>query len=116
MFYGPSLPVAPVTEVREQDFELVVALGRDGEADGRLYLDDGESLEQDGTSDMRLEFWNESLRATGAFNYDTSTIFKAVTVLRLEAGGGGNRTRTKVEIDDPLQRTGEFELDIHEGK
>lgn len=104
-------------EVREKDFELIVALGRDRTAEGRLYLDDGESLEQERTSDMRVEFQNGTLSVTGTFEYDTPTRLKAVTVLGLDAGRdgagtGGNRTGAKIEIDEPLHRTGGFEVDI----
>lgn len=76
------------TEIRERDLELIVALGRDGTAEGNLYLDDGESLEQDGTSEMNFEFRNGALSVAGTFEYNTSARMKAITIIRPEAGGG----------------------------
>lgn len=83
-----------------------------------MYLDDGESLEEKGTSEMQFEFRNGSLSVTGTFNYDTSATLKAFTVLGLETGhdgvgGSGNGTRVKIEVDEPLHRTGGFEVNTH---
>ncbi|KAF2005735.1 glycoside hydrolase family 31 protein [Amniculicola lignicola CBS 123094] len=73
------------TAVRSEDFELLVAPGRDGKATGTLYLDDGESLEQDGTSEIRFTFDGETLKADGSFDFSTKVRIQSVTIL----GEGG---------------------------
>ncbi|RDA95699.1 hypothetical protein CP533_1163 [Ophiocordyceps camponoti-saundersi (nom. inval.)] len=59
------------TELRRQDFELLVALDDHGEALGELYLDDGESLDpQDGLSliSFRYNHTDGFLSFHGVFN------------------------------------------------
>merc|ERR1712014_369262 len=44
------------TELRKQDFTVVIAPGLDGTAKGSLYLDDGVSLEQGATSYIHFHY------------------------------------------------------------
>ena len=44
------------TEVRKQDFELVVAPGGDGKATGKLYVDDGESVSPSSRTEVWMRF------------------------------------------------------------
>ncbi|KAF2744056.1 glycoside hydrolase family 31 protein [Sporormia fimetaria CBS 119925] len=53
------------TEVRKQPFEILIAPGRDGKAKGRLYVDDGESLEQNGVTDLEFEWDGSQFTITG---------------------------------------------------
>lgn len=72
------------TEVRAQDFELLVPLGRDGKAAGELYLDDGVSIEQaSGTTDVQFAFADGVLTVDGAFGYETGAKITKVTFLGL---------------------------------
>lgn len=57
------------TQLREQNFELLVAPNDEGHADGYLYLDDGESLEQDGTSEIRFTYADGKLSMNGTFDF-----------------------------------------------
>ena len=57
-------------EVRQKDFEFVVASSRNGTASGRLYIDDGESLEPEGALDLKLDFVNGTLTVDGNFGWD----------------------------------------------
>ncbi|WEW58161.1 glycosyl hydrolase [Emydomyces testavorans] len=76
------------TELRSKDFELLVALGLDGTATGRLYVDDGETL--DGGSKVHLDF----KYAHGKF---TSTVLDGV-----DAGKAGVRIRSVKIIGQDL--------------
>ena len=67
--------------LRDENFELYVAPDVDGKADGTLYLDDGESLVQDGVSEIRFSWNGETIRADGTFGYGTSLRVKSITVL-----------------------------------
>ena len=106
------------TEVREQDFEVVAALDREGRAEGSLYLDDGESLVQNETSEIKICFENGSISVTGTFEYATSARLKAVTVLGLagesgsEAGDRDTGTKKTTEVDEALHRTSGFVVTI----
>ncbi|ROV94562.1 hypothetical protein VMCG_08149 [Cytospora schulzeri] len=69
------------TELREKDFELVIPLGGNGTASGRLYLDDGVSLEQNGTTLVDFSYTDGKLVATGTFGYSTPVKLSKVTIL-----------------------------------
>lgn len=57
------------TELRKQPFELVICLDREGNAEGSLYLDDGDSLEQPHTSEIHFEYHNGVLKVSGKFDF-----------------------------------------------
>ncbi|KAL2023098.1 hypothetical protein VTK56DRAFT_3704 [Thermocarpiscus australiensis] len=99
------------TEVRRQDFELLVPLGADGTAAGQLYLDDGVSIQQQGTTLVTFRYARGVLTARGTFGYKTDVRITKVTVI-----GAGGRKRdgevltTEVTVDQPL--TGDFTINI----
>ncbi|KAK3386291.1 glycosyl hydrolases family 31-domain-containing protein [Sordaria brevicollis] len=81
-------------EVRERDFEILVAPDEEGKARGRLYLDDGESMEVGGR-ESEIEFlWEGSgsgggrLEVRGVFGYETEVRVRRVVVLDDGRGGG----------------------------
>lgn len=67
--------------LRDKPFELLVAPGSDGTASGSLYLDDGESLEQSGTSDIKFTLSGSTLKAEGTFGFPTVLHIKSVTFM-----------------------------------
>lgn len=75
------------TELRKQDFTVVIAPGLDGTAKGSLYLDDGVSLEQGATSYIHFHYSaNGEFRMEGTFDYDSGNSITGVMVL----GSGDN--------------------------
>jgi alpha-glucosidase len=72
--------------LRDKPFELLVALDSNGNASGTLYLDDGESLQQSETSEIKLSFSGSTLSADGTFGFPTVLKIARVTVM---SGGGG---------------------------
>lgn len=68
-------------ELRRKNFELLVAPGLDGRAQGQLYLDDGESLVQNRTSRVTFDYAEGTLRIRGEFGYDPSVVVESITVL-----------------------------------
>lgn len=60
--------VMTTTELRDKDFELLIPLRSNGTASGRLYLDDGVSLEQKGTTFVQFSYADSKLMATGTFD------------------------------------------------
>lgn len=118
---------ATTAALRKEDFGLLVVPDAGGAASGRLYLDDGVSLEQqDGTTTLvEFSYAAGKLVADGTFGYDTGDlIFGNVTIL----GVGTNQTALRVKgsnetvyvdeasgavtfkIDRPL--TGGFEVEL----
>lgn len=83
-------------ELRRADFELLVAVGRDGAAaTGQLYLDDGVSLRQDATTLVRFSYADGKLVAEGTFAYDTEVVISSVTILGLGVAAGNQTLRVK---------------------
>lgn len=69
-------------QLRTKDFELLVAPDANGYAEGELYLDDGESLVQNKTSEIRFTYGGDSLEMSGLFGYDMGDVKIAkVTIL-----------------------------------
>ena len=56
-------------DLRTKPFELVIAPGLDGSATGELYIDDGDSLEQDKITDVKLYFKDNKLIVSGKTDY-----------------------------------------------
>ncbi|KAL7623189.1 hypothetical protein AAE478_006870 [Parahypoxylon ruwenzoriense] len=100
-------------QLRRKPFEILVPVGRDGRAAGTLYLDDGESVEQQGgTSEIRFEYADGVLAVDGTFGYvrDDLRVTK-VTFLGVSGegeGGSGSRPArdvVSVVVDSPLTET-----------
>ena len=71
------------TEVRKQDFELVVAPGGDGKATGKLYVDDGESVSPSSKTEVWMRFGDSPGRLDigGMFGYELGVEVKGVKFL-----------------------------------
>ena len=72
------------TALRKENFELIVAVGKNGKAEGSLYLDDGESIVQKGTTYAKFKYEKGLLKVTGKFGYKTDNKIVKVTVLGLK--------------------------------
>ncbi|ESK89121.1 alpha-glucosidase [Moniliophthora roreri MCA 2997] len=89
-------------ELREKDFEIVVAQSKDGVATGKLYVDDGVSIEQPGGQTfLDMSFANGTLSVSGEFGFALNVNLKRVVVL------GVDQAPTSVEMNG----TKEFEYD-----
>ncbi|KAI4598086.1 hypothetical protein KJ359_003895 [Pestalotiopsis sp. 9143b] len=97
------------TELRRQDYEIVVPVGAAGSAAGELYLDDGESLEQAGVTSITLAFDGTYLTAEGIFEYETDLKISKVTVLGSPSSKKCKRS-VSVDVDQPL--TGTFKIQV----
>ncbi|KIK51755.1 glycoside hydrolase family 31 protein [Collybiopsis luxurians FD-317 M1] len=70
------------TELRQTDFELIVAPGSDGTASGQLYADDGVSLEQaNGTTSVTFGYQGGTLSMNGTFGFDLGVNVASVKIL-----------------------------------
>ncbi|TDZ14381.1 putative alpha/beta-glucosidase agdC [Colletotrichum orbiculare MAFF 240422] len=100
------------TKLREENFELLIAVDRNGTAKGQLYLDDGVSLEQAGVTHVTFDYKDGKVAVDGDFGYSTPLKVSKITLL----GGGqqaGKRAESvkTIEVDKPL--TGPFVVDIN---
>jgi alpha-glucosidase len=93
--------------LREQPFSVVIAPDKNGEAKGRLYLDDGESIEQPGKSEIEFVYKDGKLSTTGSFAYaamgEESIEVKRVVVL-------GQLSADTVE--GPWKLDGKWEVEV----
>ncbi len=69
------------TALRSQDFELLVAPGKDGKAQGSLYLDDGYSLVQNGVSEISFSWDGSSIQMQGSFEFAAEVGLDSMTLL-----------------------------------
>ena len=112
------------TELRKEDFELVIAPGVDGHASGSLYIDDGVSVSPQATTSVTFEYVNGSLSVKGEFGFDAGVKIARVIVLDAQsapkqAAVGNNGVALKydatngalaIEVDMPL--TSGFEMHL----
>ena len=96
------------TELRKQNFSIIIAPGLAGTASGSLYLDDGVSLPQPATSDILFTYDKQgNFSMTGSFGYDAGVSIRSLTVL----GAGSTSTsarnlalRATLQTSIPLTR------------
>ncbi|KAG6001202.1 hypothetical protein E4U21_004623 [Claviceps maximensis] len=88
-------------DVREEDFELIIPVGKDGTAKGYLYLDDGESLHPEATSEIEFEYNKGRLVVHGSFEYKTNIKLVKITLLGVD---GTDERSTSMAVDKPLSQ------------
>jgi alpha-glucosidase len=105
--------------LRQQDFYILVAPAADGSATGRLYLDEGEKIEQPGVSEIDFKFEGGKFSASGSFGYggadgESITVAKVVVIGQTEAGATGtyDATTETVEVEGPWKLDGGFEFQL----
>jgi alpha-glucosidase len=76
------------TELRKQDFVLIVATNATNQATGSLYLDEGDLIEQEATSEISFTYDDGEFTMTGSFDYPTDVVIQNITVLG--SGSAGN--------------------------
>ncbi|KAF4311465.1 Glycoside hydrolase family 31 [Botryosphaeria dothidea] len=80
------------TELRKQNFTLLIAPGLDGTASGSLYLDEGDAIEQPATSQIQFDYDGQKLALSGSFGYHSGVVISGVRVL----GSASNSTTSRV--------------------
>jgi alpha-glucosidase len=73
------------TALRKKGFNLVIAPGLDGKAEGSLYLDDGESVVVDAASEIDFKYSKGKLSMSGTFEYDAGVRIETITVLGVDS-------------------------------
>lgn len=74
-------PAMTTREARQTDWALIVALNQSGQAEGMLYIDDGESLVQNSTLDVRVTADRGALSAVVKGSYGDRNPLANVTIL-----------------------------------
>jgi alpha-glucosidase len=78
-------PKYTVGETYATPYNLVIALDKKGEASGRLYIDDGESLKVKSSSDITFTYKNGHLKASGKFGYKKAEKIGSITIIGKQA-------------------------------
>ena len=105
--------------LRQQDFYILVAPAADGSASGRLYLDEGEKIEQPGVSEIEFTFKGGKFSASGSFGYagadgESITVAKVVVIGQSQAGATGtyDAETGAVEVQGPWKLDGGFNFQL----
>ncbi|KAF2704388.1 glycoside hydrolase family 31 protein [Pleomassaria siparia CBS 279.74] len=101
--------------LRKEDFVILVAPDADGKATGRLYLDDGESIEQPNVSEINFTWEGGKFAASGSMAYrgasgESVTVAQVLVLGQSAAGKEGNfDSNTKsIEVDGPWKLSGDW--------
>ncbi|EEQ27204.1 putative alpha-glucosidase [Microsporum canis] len=71
------------TKLRKEPFDLVICLDRDGNAEGSLYIDDGDSLDQTRTTEINFEYRKGTLRISGKFDFQPEKAWEVKNIFVL---------------------------------
>ena len=69
------------TALRKKDFELIVAINKEGKASGDLYLDDGISIVQNNTTLIKFKHELGKLQVSGEFGFASGVSIKRIVFL-----------------------------------
>lgn len=81
------------TMLRKEGYQIIIAPDSDGKASGSLYVDDGESLVQEGVTDVEFRYEDGVFKMDGKFEYDVGVAIESIVVLgqRDKPDGGSSR-------------------------
>ncbi|KAI0062102.1 alpha-glucosidase [Artomyces pyxidatus] len=99
------------TELRETDYEFVVAPGSNGQAVGALYIDDGVSITPATSTSVSMAFSGKKLSVSGTFGFHTDVKVASVLFLGVPAapktasvlGGGHSNSKPAFSYDASTQ-------------
>lgn len=102
------------TDLRKQDFQLLIAPDKDGKASGKLYLDDGDSVDPSETSEIDFYYENGKVTSKGSFGYNAGFKVQLVTLLDAPKSGchGFNATSKTLTKRTSLSLKDSFEYDV----
>lgn len=103
------------TDLRRENFELIIAPSTNGSASGELYLDDGESLEPSENSLLHFVYQHGTLSMHGSFGYDAGVKLSTVTVLDIQGSdcsSGFNKSSHSLTLSVDFPLTRDFSTDV----
>jgi len=71
------------TELRKKPFQILVAPGLDGTANGSLYIDEGTLVDQPSTTLINFTYSNGGFSMTGNYHYPANVSIESVVILGL---------------------------------
>lgn len=77
------------TALRTKGFNVVIAPGLDGKAEGSLYLDDGSSIVQEAVSEIDFSYEKGKFTMSGSFEYDAGVSIETITILGIKKKPSG---------------------------
>ncbi|KAF2140842.1 glycoside hydrolase family 31 protein [Aplosporella prunicola CBS 121167] len=95
------------TELRKQNFTLVIAPDAEGKASGSLYIDEGDLIEQPATSEIEFTYDGGKLTLDGTFDYDVGVVVEKVQVL-----GNSSVKAQKLATSVSVALTGPAEIEV----
>ncbi|KAK7408924.1 hypothetical protein QQX98_008868 [Neonectria punicea] len=106
------------TALRKKGFNIVIAPGLGGTAEGSLYLDDGKSVVPEAVSEIDFKYAKGRFSMTGSFEYDAGVSIEAITVLGVKSKPAGvkgaeydaENSKLVLHVDVPL--TGKYKKKI----
>ncbi|KDR82169.1 hypothetical protein GALMADRAFT_240702 [Galerina marginata CBS 339.88] len=93
------------TALRGKDFEFVVAPDTRGQAAGKLYIDDGESISPPSSTQVKMAFSDSKLDVSGTFGFATGVNVSRVRFL------GVASLPSQVSIDGKAVRSSQYSYD-----
>ena len=107
------------TALRKKGFNIVVAPGLDGTAEGSLYLDDGESVVPDTVSEIDFKYEDGKFSMSGSFGYQPGVTIEAITLLGVDTQPTHaddleyDAENKKLVLNVDIQLTGSYERMIY---